>query len=145
MIQRSQQPDFPQEPVRQALVRIQVGKQHLHRFHAVGNYVADFVHLAHAAQSENGEDFVVANALSNGEFGSHGSLQAERLKASLNCTEDTPNMGPKIERVRATVAPGLNSVRDDSRLRDCSWPRLQLSPLPPRWTFACTHPRPRSV
>jgi len=36
-------------------------------------------------------------ALANGEFGSHGSLQAERTRASLNRTEDTRKNGPKIE------------------------------------------------
>ena len=55
--------DLAHEAVRQLRLLFQIRQQNLHGFDAVGNHIADFEYLAHAAGAQGRNNFVIADSV----------------------------------------------------------------------------------
>ncbi len=75
MMERGEETDFAQEAVGERLVRGEVWEENLHRLEAFGDDVADFVDFAHAASAKDGDDFVIADVLPDGESSGQSGLR----------------------------------------------------------------------
>ena len=67
--------DLTQEPLFQAIRLMQVGQQHLHRFHAVRNSMPHPVDLAHAAPADALQYLVTARMFADFEAHNLTSIQ----------------------------------------------------------------------